>query len=107
MTFGPLVNSLLNYLTRTYIRTLGLPITRLLNLWKGTSVALLLHHGSAKVYSPIMAPNTWIFIPKTQKDLKCVFFYSQETLGQKETQSLGKILFTVYIFRGGSVLCPC
>ena len=41
-----LVNSLLNCLIRTPIRTLRCPITRMLKLWKQTSVVLLFHHGS-------------------------------------------------------------
>ena len=64
-----------------HIRTLGLPITRMLNLRKLTSVVLHFHHGSPKVYSQIMAPstqiisaNTWILNPNTRNNLKCVFF---------------------------------
>ena len=57
---------LVNNQTRSYIRTLGHPITRMLNLWKQTSVVLHFHHGSPKVYSPIMAPNTRIFNLNTQ-----------------------------------------
>ena len=51
---------------KNYIRTLRLPITRMLNLWKRTSMVLLFYHGSGKVCSPIIAPNTRIFIPNTR-----------------------------------------
>ena len=44
----------------------GFSITRMLNLWKRTAVVLLFHHGSPKVYSSIMAPNTRIFNPNTR-----------------------------------------
>ena len=91
----------------TPIRTLEHPITRMLNLWKHTSMVLLFHHDSAEVYSPIMTLNTRIFILNTRNNLKgCVLLKPRNTQ-KKETQGSGKRLFTIFIFRGGSVLCPC
>ena len=49
--------------------------------------------------------NTGIIIPNTWNNLKG-FVLEPKTLGRKETQGSGKILFTIFILRGGSVLCP-
>ena len=106
-----LVNSLLNYLTRTSSRTLRLLNTRMLNLWKWTFLVLLFHHGSAKVSSPIMAPNTWIFIPNTriiipntQNNLKgCVLLEPKNTRTKGNTRFGQNTFHSLHLQRR---ICP-
>ena len=103
-----IVNSLLNCQTRTPNRTLGLLITQMVTiLWKWTFVVPLFHHDSAKVLSLSMAPiqchqiitlNTW-------NPNRCVFPEPKNTQTKRKKSS--GIYLTVFIFRGGSVLCSC